>query len=188
MNGLSTLPTTAEQARHALLLLGAPASPRLVVDVHSALFDGDLSVAALATLLRKPTSGVCAALRPDLTPARGLIALADWPIEQRIVTPAGRRADALAAVIRVAEFVTARPGAARAAHLLLRGLAEGVPHGSEAVDLAEVARAALSAPELVVALAREETVRAAAVLRARALPERQQLFGLPTVPQQRGGE
>ena len=49
MNGLSTLPTTAEQARHALLLLGGPASPRLLVDVHGALFDSDLSVPAVAS-------------------------------------------------------------------------------------------------------------------------------------------
>ncbi|WP_127499512.1 hypothetical protein [Actinoplanes solisilvae] len=188
MNGLSTLPTSAEQARHALLLLGAPASPRLVVDVHSALFDGDLSAATLAGLLRDPGSGVCAALTASLTPARGLIALADWPIERRIVTPAGARAAALAAVIRVAEFVAIRPGAGRAAHLLLRSLADGVPHGVEAVDLADAARAGLASADLVTALAEEETVRAAAILRARALPESQQVFGLPTVPHQRDGE
>jgi hypothetical protein len=188
VNGLSTLPTSAEQARRALLLLGAPASPRVVVDVHSALFDGDLSSAALAGLLRDPASGVCAALTASLTPSRGLIALADWPIERRVVTPAGQRADALAAVIRVAEFVAIRPGAGRAAHLLLRSLADGVPHGVEALDLADAARAGLASRELVTALAEEETVRAAAILRARALPASQQLFGLPAVPHQRGGE
>ncbi|WP_250000967.1 hypothetical protein [Actinoplanes sp. M2I2] len=181
------MPTTAEQARHALLLLGAPASARLLADVHGALFDSDLTVPALVGLVRDPASGLCAALNPDLTPARGLVALAEWPLERRVVTPAGQRADALAAVIRVAEFVTIRPGAGRSAHLLLRALAEGVPHGPEASDLAGAARLALAAPDLVAAVAAEEPVRAAAVERARALSPAQQLHGLPAVPHQRGG-
>lgn len=66
MTRLSTLPSTREQARHALLLLGAPAPARLIVDVHAALFDGDLSVPALAALLRAEERGVGeAAARPD---------------------------------------------------------------------------------------------------------------------------
>jgi hypothetical protein len=52
MTRLSTLPSHREQAHHALVLLGVPAAARLVVEVHSALFDGDLSVPALAALLR----------------------------------------------------------------------------------------------------------------------------------------
>jgi hypothetical protein len=52
MTRLSTLPSHREQAHHALVLLGVPAPARLVVDVHGALFDGDLSVPALAALLR----------------------------------------------------------------------------------------------------------------------------------------
>ena len=52
MTRLSTLPSTREQAHHALLLLGVPAPVRLVAEVHAALFDGDLSVPALAALLR----------------------------------------------------------------------------------------------------------------------------------------
>ncbi|WP_250035597.1 hypothetical protein [Paractinoplanes maris] len=182
------MPTTIEQARHALLLLGAPTSPRLVVEVHGALFDSDLSVPALVSLLREPASGLCAALNPDLTAARGLVALAEWPLERRIVTPAGQRADALAAVIRVAEFVAMRSGAGRAAHLLLRALAEGVPDGPEALDLADAARLALAAPELAAAIEAELPVRAAAAERAHALPENQQLYGVPAVPHQRGGE
>ncbi|MCO8272912.1 hypothetical protein M1L60_20155 [Actinoplanes sp. TRM 88003] len=188
MNGLSTMPTTAEQARHALLLLGAPASPRLLVDVHSALFDGDLSVPALAGLRRDPASGLCVALNPDLTPARGLVALAEWPLEHRIVTPARSRSDGLTAVIRVAEFVAMRPGAGRAAHRLLRALAEDVPHGPEALDLVAATRVALDAPELTAAVEAEEPVRAAVVERARTLSQDQQLYGLPAVPHQRGGE
>jgi hypothetical protein len=186
VTGLSTLPTTSEQARHALLLIGAPASPRLVADVHGAFFDGDLSVPALAALRRDPSSGLCAALDQDLFPVRGLIALGDWSLERRLVTPAGRRADALTTVIRVAGFAAMRPAAARAAHRLLRSLAETVPHGPEAVDLADAAREALASPALVAALAAEEPARVAAVARALTLPQSQQLFGLPAVPHQRG--
>lgn len=188
VNHLSTLPSTAEQARHALLLLGAPAPARLVVEVHAALFDGDLSMAGLAGLVRDRAPGFCAALRPDLTAARGLIALADWPIERRIVTPAVQRADALAMVVRIAEFVAIRTHAGRAAGRLLRELAEGVPHGVEALDLAEAARAALAEPRLTAALEAEVPRRRAAAERAAELDEWQRLYGVPGVPHQRGGE
>lgn len=188
MNHLSTLPTTGEQARHALLLLGAPVGARLVVDVHTALFDGDLSMAALTRLTRPPAGGeICAALGPDLVAVPGLLALPAWPLDRRLVTPARRRADELAMIIRVAEFVAMRrPG--RAAARLLRSLAERVPHGVEALDLAEAARKALAAPELAASLAAEAVVRDEAVARAAALDRRHQLFGLPGVPHQRGNE
>jgi hypothetical protein len=188
VNPLTTLPSTAEQARHALLLLGAPAPARLVVDVHAALFDGDLSVPALTGLIRDRAPGFCCGLNPDLTPVAALAALADWPVERRIVTPAGRRADELTMVVRVAEFVAIRPYAGRSAHRLLRALAQGVPHGPEASDLAEAARAALADPRLTAALAAEAPQREAAALRAAGLDERQRLFGVPAVPHQRGGE
>jgi hypothetical protein len=187
VNHLSTLPSTIEQARHALLLLGAPAPARLLVDVHAALFDGDLSTAGVAGLLRDRVQGFCAALEPDLTAARGLVALADWPLERRIVTTAARRADELAMVVRVAEFVAMRRGAARSADRLLRELAQRVPHGSEAVDLADAARAALAEPQLIARLAAEVPIREAATRRAAGLEASQQLFGLPAVPHQRGG-
>jgi hypothetical protein len=183
VNHLSTLPTTGEQARHALLLLGAPASARLVADVHAALFDGDLTVAAL---VRQRVPGLCAALTGDLTAAPGLVALAEWPLSRRIVTPAVRRADELAAIIRVAEFVAMSPTAGRAAARLLRELAQRVPHGVEALDLASAARAALQDVELVDAVAAEALERAELLARAAELDERQQLYGVPVVPHQRG--
>jgi hypothetical protein len=200
VNHLSTLPTTGEQARHALLLLGTPAPARLVVEVHAALFDGDLSMTALARLLRDAAAsvavpaagrgagcGLCAALRADLTAAPGLVALAEWSLDRRIVTPAERRAADLTIVLRVAEFVAMRSAAGRAADRLLRQLAERVPHGVEAVDLADAARAALAEPELVAKLAAEAPDRSVAARRAGELAPRQQLFGVPVVPQQRGG-
>jgi hypothetical protein len=326
MTGLSTLPSTREQARHVLLLLGAPTPPRLLVDVHAALFDGDLSVAALAALMREeerlfrsrpsadipgvesdlpgvdPTPGdtgrriaeqasvgpspasvgsepaslnpkwasvgsepasldsewasvgaepvsleqkgasldpkrasvdaerasvdaeraslhaerapvdperasadldrlagparppylLCPGLNPDLTAARGLVSLSTWPVAERIVTPAVTRADHLASVARVAEFVAMRPGLCGAA--LLRQLAEALPGGLEALDvlnprsLAEAARAALIDPALVNAVTADEPLRAAAAERAARLDARQQLFGVSAVPHQRGSE
>jgi hypothetical protein len=183
---LSTLPSTAEQARHALLLLGAPAPARLVVDVHAALFDGDLSVPSLASLVRGRAEGFANALNPDLTAARGLVALAGWPLERRLVTPAARRADEIAMVLRVAEFVAVQPHAARSADRLLRELAHRVPHGVEAVDLAEAAREALTDPRLAAEVAAEHELRAAAIRRASALPAAQRLYGVPVLPHQRG--
>jgi hypothetical protein len=183
VNHLSTLPTTGEQARHALLLLGAPASARLVADVHAALFDGDLTVAAL---IRERVPGLCAALTGDLSAAPGLVALAEWPLSRRIVTPAVRRADELAMIVRVAEFVAMSPGAGRAAAGLLRELAQRVPHGVEALDLASAARAALTDPQLTAAVAAEAATREELLARAAGLDERQQLYGVPVVPRQRG--
>jgi len=188
VNHLSTLPSTAEQARHALLLLGSPAPARLVVDVHAALFDGDLSMSGVAALLRDRVPGFCCALDQELSPVRGMIALAEWAIERRIVTPAGQRADVLAAIVRVAEFVALRPSAPRSGERLLRELATRVPEGVEAVDLAAAARAALLSPRLAASLAAEAETRSSAVRRAGGLEREQQLYGVPAVPRQRGGE
>jgi hypothetical protein len=201
MNRSITLPSTREQARRALLLIGAPAPARLVVDVHGALFDGDLTVAALVSLLREEERGpvhgepgeaarsagegeclVCPALRPDLTAARGLLTLSTWPVENRVAAPADR----LAAIVRIAEFIAMRQTAGAAAAALLRRLADEVPGGPEAyavqnpAALADAARAALAG--VPVTPLPTETLR-----RWATLDEHQRLFGLPTVPRQRGG-
>src|SRR4051812_39508323 len=122
MTRLNTLPSTREQARHALLLLGAPAPARLVVGVHQALFDGDLEASSLTALLRAERHAaapvVCHGLAGDLTAAH--VALAAWPLPRRIVLPAAARADALRSLIRVADLVALHTGAGRSADLLLR--------------------------------------------------------------------
>jgi hypothetical protein len=163
---------------------------RLVVDVHGALFDGDLTVAALVALLREekrvhPAGAayrICPALQPDLTAARGLLTLSTWPLEGRV---ARRPADLLAAIVRIAEFIAMRESAGAVAAALLRRLADEVPGGPEAyavhdpAALADAARAALAgvpAPALPA-----ETAR-----RWADLDEQEQLFGLPRVPRQRG--
>jgi hypothetical protein len=190
MTRLSTLPGTRDQACRALLLIGAPASARFVVEVHGALFDGDLTVPALIELLRAeeqgPSAGaayqVCPALRSDLTAAPGLLTLSTWPVEGRIAVPP---ADRLAAIVRIAEFIALRETAGASAAALLRRLADEVPGGPEAyavqnpAALADAARTALA--EVPVTGPAAETVR-----RWADLDEQQQLFGVPRVPQQRG--
>ena len=188
MNHLNTLPSTGEQARVALLLLGAPAPARLVVDVHAALFDGDLSMAGLASLLRDRTPGFCCALDQDLVPVRGMVALDEWTIDRRVVTPAQQRADELTAIARIADFVALRRSVTRSGDRLLRELAARVPDGVEAVDLAGAARAALLSPQLAETLAAQADMRASAVRRAAGLTAEQQRYGIPAVPHQRGGE
>lgn len=183
---MPTLPSTAEQARHALLLLGAPTPARLLAEVHGALFDGDLDVPALAGLVRGRVTGFAPALTLELTPSWGVLTLAAWPVEQRLLSRARQRTDGLAMVVRVAEFVAAQRHAGRAADRLLRELAQGVPHGPEALDLADAARAALADERLAARLAAEEPIREAALVRARRLDETQRLYGLPGVPHQRG--
>ena len=184
-----TLPSTREQARHALLLLGAPAPARLVVDVHRALFDGDLDMPGLAGLLRSerwaPAPVVCHGLTADLAATH--VALAEWPLERRIVTPATARAAGLTAVVRIADFMAMRTGAGRAPELLLRSLAADVPGGPEARDPGEAARSALADPALIAAVEAEAPRRAVAAARAAALDQTQRLFGMPALPHQRDG-
>jgi hypothetical protein len=197
MTSLSTLPSLREQARHALLLIGAPAPARLVVEVHGALFDGDLSMTGLAGLLRDEERDfdrgvvagwrICPALREDdLLALRGLVTLSTWPMELRIPQP---EHDRLATVVRIAEFIAMRESApptvgpglgssvSPAAAALLRSLAETVPGGPENLaTLAHTAREAL--PE-------RPAVPAATERRWAGLDERQRLFGVPGVPRQR---
>jgi hypothetical protein len=204
MNSQCTLPSTRGQAHQALLLLGAPAPARLVVDVHAALFDGDLDMPSLVALLRAEERGtegaagpavpdkICRGLRANLTAARGLVALAAWPVARRIVTPAVARADALAMVVRVVEFVAVQPAVGASVARLLRRLAADVPGGPEAVHVLDpgvlvgAARLALADPALADAVAGEQAARGEAAARAALLDVRQQLFGVPAVPQQRG--
>ena len=168
MNRLSTLQSTREQACHALLLLGAPAPARLVAEVHAALFDGDLSVPALAALVRSEertwTPGtpwvVAPALTLDLTAAPGMLTLSTWSIENRIAGPA----DAYAQGVRIAEFIAARPGATASAARLLRRMAELEPVADG------------TGP-----------ARLAAAARAEQLDLRERVFGRSAVPHQRGG-
>ncbi|AGL14739.1 hypothetical protein [Actinoplanes sp. N902-109] len=200
MSTLSTrpgtrLPTARDQARHALVLLGAPATPRLVVDVHSALFDGDLSVPALVEILRDEerqydpdalmSYRIVPALHHDLSAARGLVTLCGWPVARRLVSPQQSRADALAAVARIAEFVIVRATASAAAMDLLRRLAETVPGGAEAF-LVHDPRALATAARAALAELTPDPAPDAVVARWERLDARQRLFGVMSLPHQRG--
>src|ERR1700755_1583741 len=108
MNRATTLPSALEQARHALLLLGTPAPARRVVDVHQALFDGDLDMRALADLMRAAATGkdqptICYGLSPSLTPLH--LALTEWPLEQRLIPRQKARYALFVQKIRIVEFV-----------------------------------------------------------------------------------
>jgi hypothetical protein len=205
MTPLTTLPSARDQVHHALTLLGVPATARMIVDVHSAFYLGDLTLALLTRLLRDEeraydagTAGrsyhLCAALgADDLAPVRGLVAVSTWPTARRIVTATSARIDALTAVVRIAEFAAVRAGATGAAARLLRALAAEVPGGPEAYDvmnpatLADAARAVLAEPALAEAAAADLVVRRAAAGRSTSrLDARQQLFGVRRLPQQGG--
>jgi hypothetical protein len=172
MNRLSTLPSAREQARQALLLLGVPAPARLVVQVHRALFDGDLDMSGVAALLRAERLAaspvVCHGLTAELSPMH--VALAEWPLERRIVTPATAKADELSAYARIRQFVAIRPGASRSAHELLQSFALAPESISEA------------------AVAAEAPIREAAVRLAQSRTTIEQLFGVPVVPHPRSGQ
>ncbi len=87
MTRLSTLPSHREQAHHALVLLGVPAPARLVAEVHGALFDGDLSVPALAALLRDEQRR-CRPAAPDTAAFRWAPAAAPDAPAAAVPTPA----------------------------------------------------------------------------------------------------
>lgn len=202
MNRTSALlPDAGEQAHRVLLLLGVPVPGHLAVRVHAALFDGDLSAAALARVLaaeeRAAATGaayrICPALDDRLAPLPGWVALAAWPVADRLVTPAVGRAAALAAVVRVAEYAAVRPAAGGAVEALLRALAADVPGGAEAHDpldpraLADAARRALADPALAARVAAEGPARTAAAGRAAGLDDRRRAFGVVPLPAPRDG-
>ncbi|MET8680886.1 hypothetical protein ABZW18_25715 [Streptomyces sp. NPDC004647] len=104
-----------DQARQALTLLTVPASPRLLSQVHQAFFSGPLNTARLTTLRRDEERSfrsapyarpyyICSALTSDLlSPARALLALSTWPLEQRIVGPLTPRVHFLTSALKVAD-------------------------------------------------------------------------------------
>jgi hypothetical protein len=202
MTRLSTLPSAREQVHHALTLLGVPAAARLIVDVHRAFYPGDLAVGDITRLLRDeermfdvahPYHLAVGLTADELAPVDGLVAISTWAPAARIITATGSRVDALAAVVRVAEFAAVRPGATGSAARLLQALARTVPGGPEAYDvmdpgaLADAARAALADPALVEAAAADRVLREAAAERAIGrLDARQLLFGV-RVPRPRAG-
>ncbi|WP_019357605.1 hypothetical protein [Streptomyces sp. AA1529] len=191
-----------EHVHRALMLLGTPAAPKLIVGVHEAFFPGELSTSKLSSLRRDEARSyqsspgsrpyyLCSALAHDtLTPVRALLTISTWPLEQRIIGPLSLRVDFLTGAIRIGEAVHAAetsaggdPGPA-ALQLLWRFAANipdampaSTPGHQSALDVQQVIDAARA--ELAVHLDADRAVRSEASRQARTLDEAQQLFGAP---------
>jgi hypothetical protein len=159
--------------------------------VNDAFFGSPLASARLTSLRRVEERSfrgapyarpyyLSAALTADLlAPARGLLAVSTWPMQQRVIGPLSPRVNYLEAAIRVAESLLRVPNPSPAAVRLLRRFAANIPGASQG--------AKPTPPELVAAVARAElevhadedlAARQAAAARARAqLDDVEQLFG-----------
>jgi hypothetical protein len=186
-----------EQVHQALTLLGVPAAPKLVSTVHSAFFGAQLAPSGLASLRRDEERSfrsapgarpyyLCPALTSDLlSPARALVCISTWPLEQRVVGPLSPRVHFLTAAVRIAEataaLADAGPASAEAGRLLRR-FALNIPGAApsrpgEAASPAAVVAAAEA--ELAIHADRDRDDRVRAAQRARnQLSDAEQLFGV----------
>ncbi|AWW35298.1 hypothetical protein [Streptomyces cadmiisoli] len=192
-----------EHVHRALMLLRAPAAPKLIVGVHEAFFPGELSASKLSSLRRdeersyRSSPGarpyyLCPALAHDLlTPVRALISISTWTLEQRVIGPLSPRVDFLTSAIGIAEAVHASAGSTangpspEAMRLLWRfavsipdAMPKNVSGHEGALDAQQVIDAALA--ELEVHTDADRATRTAAARRARkSLGDDEQLFGAP---------
>ncbi|MET8778980.1 hypothetical protein ABZV58_28590 [Nocardia sp. NPDC004654] len=194
-----TLPAR-EHVQRALVLLQAPAAPKLIVDVHDAFFPGDLTASKLSSLRRDEERSyrsapgarpyyLCPALNHDLlSPTRALLTISTWPLEQRIIGPLSPRVNFLTGAIRIAEAIrgmqTAGSEPTPAAMRLLWRFATNIPgamppESSLVVhDIGQVIDASLA--ELEIHSDADHATRTASAQRARKqLSDEQQLFGAP---------
>src|SRR5262245_57472744 len=128
-----------DQVHQALTLLSVPAAPKLITEVHRALFLGEVTSVQLTSLRRDEERSfrlapyarpyyLCAALTAErLSPARGLLAISTWSMEQRIISALTPRVDFLIAAIRIAEHIARLSEANSQARHLLRRFAANVP-------------------------------------------------------------
>ncbi|MGW2017601.1 hypothetical protein [Streptomyces sp. NPDC001927] len=193
-----------EHVHRALMLIGAPAAPKLIVGVHEAFFPGELSASKLSSLRRdeersyRSSPGarpyyLCPALAHDLlTPVRALLTISTWTLEQRIMGPLSPRVDFLTSAIGIAEAVhtaaaSTGEGPTPEALRLLWRFAVNIPdaiardvssHGGE-LDAQQVISAARA--ELDVHADADRANRTAAARKARkSLGGNEQLFGAPS--------
>ncbi len=183
-----------EQVHQALTLLGGPAAPRLIVEVHDAFYAGSLHGARLTSLRRDEERSfrsapyarpyyLCAALTADLlAPARGLLAISTWSLDRRVIGPLSPRVDFLNAAIRVAQRFQGIQDfsdvSANARRLLWR-FAANIPRAAANIstmnpgEIVKAAQAELAVHELA-----DSELRTAAARRARdQLDDIAQLFG-----------
>ncbi|RFS81209.1 hypothetical protein D0T12_33080 [Actinomadura spongiicola] len=190
--GRRASPPVRERAHQALTLLGAPAAPKLVSSVYAAFFPGEIPGARLSSLRRDEERSfraapytrpyyLCAALTADaLAPARGLLAVSTWPLEQRIVGPLSLRTDFLTAAIRLAEHTAGLGTPSPETRRLLRRFAYAIPGAmtgtAGTVDPAALAEGARA--ELDVHRETDRRHRESAARRARdRLHDAERLFG-----------
>ncbi|TDC62709.1 hypothetical protein E1200_24790 [Actinomadura sp. GC306] len=180
-----------EQVHQALTLLGAPAAPKLIGSVYEAFFTGGVPGSRLTSLRRDEERSfrtapyarpyyLCAALTADLlAPARGLLTVSTWPLEQRIVGPLSPRTDFLTSAVRLAEHAgrgTPSPGVQRLLWRFASNIPGAVTGTVGTVDPAVLAEAARA--ELDVHREPDRRRRASAAGRARAqLDDAELLFG-----------
>lgn len=192
-----------EHVHRALMLLGTPAAPKLIVGVHEAFFPGELSASKLSSLRRdeersyRSSPGarpyyLCPALAHDLlTPVRALVTISTWALEQRIIGPLSPRVDFLTGAIRIAEAVqtsaesTMEGPSPEALRLLWRfavNIPDAMPRNASGHEGALDARQVIGAAqaELDVHNDTDRATRAAAARVARkSLGDDGQLFGAP---------
>ncbi|TDC18741.1 hypothetical protein [Actinomadura bangladeshensis] len=180
-----------DQVHQALTLLGAPAAPKLIGSVYAAFFPGEIPGTRLTSLRRDEERSfrtapyarpyyLCAALTADLlAPARGLLTVSTWPLEQRIVGPLSPRTDFLTAAVRLAEHAGRGTPSPDVQRLLWRfasnipGAVTGTVGTADPVRLADAARA-----ELDVHREPDRRRREAAAVRAlERLDDAERLFG-----------
>ncbi|MER7147648.1 hypothetical protein [Streptomyces xanthochromogenes] len=182
-----------DQVHQALALLTVPASPKLLSQVHQAFFSSPLNTARLTTLRRDEERSfrsapygrayyICPALTSDLlSPARGLLALSTWPLEQRLVGPLTQRVHFLTSTLRLAdaaEHLAGEAGMPQPVQQLLLHYSRNI-HGDTLrgpLDLDALRRAA--AAELEIHADDDADTRAEAAQRARQqLGDAEQIFG-----------
>lgn len=183
-----------EQVYQALTLLTVPTAPKVLSQVHEAFFAQPLNTARLTSLRRDEersyrtssssrTYYICPALTCDLlSPARALLALSSWPLEQRLVGPITHRVHFLTAALRIADAAEQRTGDDIPSGLLRQLLEHysrnipGYPVARGPVNL-DALRAAAS-DELAVHAQDDANTRAEAADRARKqLGDADQIFG-----------
>ncbi|MGW1290300.1 hypothetical protein ACWD4N_43565 [Streptomyces sp. NPDC002586] len=190
--------TTREGVLDALYLIGAPAPQRTIRAVHQAFFGAELPTTTLATLRRdeersflsgaSPRTYICPALvAGQLTPARSILTISDWPLAKRIRASGSERVDFLIMLMRLAETTKARaagenpvdPAVDKLLRSLARGLTGPLPDGGLAPLADRIERAA--ARELERREPEDTTARTQAAQAASLLPVAQQLFGASSI-------
>jgi hypothetical protein len=161
-----------EQVHQALTLLGVPAAPKLIGAVHEAFFTGTLPASRLTSLRRDEERSyrsapgarpyyLCPALTYDhLAPARALLTVSTWPMEERVVGPLSPRVHFLSAAISIAGAVTTLPAVAetgvQGAERLLQQFAVNIPGATTAAPSKTGRDARAVDPHLVRAAAKAE--------------------------------